>query len=388
MGGLESSYNWVYCNFLCFEKYMVYKMMKNVSEFFKKILPVGLELYNKESSFFSVILGVIFFYFGYYIFSVYMFVTAIFLVIGLEKFKFNKQDLELEHHKIDHEMLPSSFELKIYHVMFIIISLSIVFFFNLLIGAFYLIFILFGSIGAFLKWNIYNLIPQRLYLYSKNFKKDSKTISYHWSNTFFFFKIFNRLTLISLPLGITVLAFALPFHQKSDTILLLNLYHAGILFCVNAIVSFIIDIYIIFFGNSSVVNKFGYFCYRCAFYGTGIMGLGHLTERQLIHNSFDSLNFRWQPTVFTNIPRMVLGKPMFLDVDQYWHDHVIRKYLPHITYDQYSAKYNNIVSQIDSTKTNEIIKENWGTLAENCTKQELNRIRLGQGYISSTVQRR
>ena len=103
--------------------------MTNVSKLFKKIFPVGrLELYYKESSFFSVILGVILFYFGYYIFSVYLFVTAIFLGIGLEKFKFDKQDLEIEHHKIEHEILPNSFELKIYHIIFILISLSVVFF--------------------------------------------------------------------------------------------------------------------------------------------------------------------------------------------------------------------------------------------------------------------
>ena len=67
--------------------------------------------------------------------------------------------------------------------------------------------------------------------------------------------ILKILTLISLPLGITVLAFALPFHQESDTILLLNLYHAGILFCINTIVSFLIDFYIIFFGNVSVLKE-------------------------------------------------------------------------------------------------------------------------------------
>ena len=335
----------------------------------------------------SVVLGVIFLHFGYYIFSVYMFVTSIFLSIGLEKFKFNKQELQIEHDKIDYEILPSSFELKNYHVAFVIITLSVAFFFNLFIGAFYFFFITFGFIGAFLNWNIYNIIPQRLYIYSKNFRKDSKTISYHWSNKFFFFKIFNRLNLISLPLGIIVLSFALPFHKENDPILLLNLYHAGILFCIHIVVSFIIDLFIIFFANSSVVNKFGYFCYRCAIYGTGIMGVGCVTEHQLIHNSFDSLNFRWQPTFFTNIPRIVTGRPILLDNDQYWQDHIIRKYLPHITYDQYSTKYNNIISQIDSTQTNKILKSNWNTIVENCTKQELNRIRLGQGYISSTVGR-
>ena len=70
------------------------------------------------------------------------------------------------------------------------------------------------------------------------------------------------------------------------------------------------------------------------------MLVGYVTEQQLIYNSFDSLNFRWQLTFFTNIPRVLTGKPILLDNDQY------------------SAKYNNIVSQIDSTQTNEIIKKN------------------------------
>ena len=162
--------------------------MKNINKLFKKIFPVvRLELYSKEITFFSVVLGIIFFYFGYYILSVYMFVTAIFLGIGLEKFKFDKQDLKLEHHKIDHEILPGSFELKTYHVILVIISLSVAFFFNILIGAFYLFFIILGFIEGFFKWNIYTIIPQRLYIYSKNFRKNSKTISYHWSNKFFFF---------------------------------------------------------------------------------------------------------------------------------------------------------------------------------------------------------
>jgi hypothetical protein len=198
---------------------------------------------------FSSILSVIFLYFGYYIFSVYMFVTSIFLSIGLEKFKYNKQELKIDHNKIDYEILPNSFELKNYHIIFASITLIGAFFFNIFIGIFYFFFIIFGVIGGFFKLNIYNIIPQRLYIYSKNFRKDSKTISYHWSNKFFFFKIFNRLNLISLPLGILVLAFALPFHKESDPVLLLNLYHAGMLLGIHIILSFLIDLYIIFFAK-------------------------------------------------------------------------------------------------------------------------------------------
>ena len=352
-----------------------------------------LKQYNKISpllwSALSVltILSIIFFYFGCFILSSFMFVTTVFVGIGLNRFQYDKKDLKIHHHNIDTEILPAMFSLEIHHIIFAIISISIIYYFNILFGLCYLFFIIFGTIGSFIEWNIYNLVPNKTYQYYKNFKKDTQTISYHWSNDFLIFKIFNRITLLSLPLGITFLVFALPFYQENDTLLVLNLYHAGILCIINAIISFSIDTYIIFFSNTSVLNKFGYFCYRCALYGSGIIGCGNLMEHQLIHNSFDGINFRWQPTSFTNIPRIALNKPIYLDNDQYWHDHIIRKYLPHITYDQYTSKYNNIVSQIDSTKTNNIIKANWSSLAENCTKQELCRIRLGQGYLSD-VQRR
>jgi hypothetical protein len=57
-----------------------------------------------------------------------MFVKENFLYIGLEKFEFSKQELTIEHHKIDNETLPNSFELKNYYIIFIMITLSIAFF--------------------------------------------------------------------------------------------------------------------------------------------------------------------------------------------------------------------------------------------------------------------
>ena len=134
------------------------------------------------------------------------------------------------------------------------------------------------------------------------------------------------------------------------------------LFCIRMITSFLIDLCIIFFANTSVLNKFGVFCYRRAAYSVGIVGVCSIVGKQIIHNSFDCLDFRWQPTVFTSILRIAAGKPIVLGNDQYGHDRIIRKYLTHITPEQYSLKYNNIVSQIDSSKTNKILKDNWGAI--------------------------
>jgi hypothetical protein len=72
-----------------------------------------------------------------------------------------------------------------------------------------------------------------------------------------------------------------------------------------------------------ILNKFGYFCYRCAAYSTDILGVGFIIEKQMIHNSFDRLDFRWQSILFTNVPRIVIGRPVVLDNDQYWHAHII-----------------------------------------------------------------
>ena len=95
-----------------------------------------------------------------------------------------------------------------------------------------------------------------------------------------------------------------------------------------------------------------------------------------------------QPTVFTNIPRIITGKPIVTDYDQYHQYHIIKKYLPHISEDQFATKRKYIVSQIDSTKANQLIKGNWKTISENATHEELSRIRLGQGYLSSNVNRK
>jgi len=114
----------------------------------------------------------------------YLFVGAIFWYIGLEKLKFNKKKLELENYKINSEVLPSIFVLKYCHVIFIILTLTIVFFFNVFIGAFYFIFIILGIVCGFLKLNIYKAIPKELYLYLKDCRKDLNTIKYHWGLIF------------------------------------------------------------------------------------------------------------------------------------------------------------------------------------------------------------
>jgi hypothetical protein len=176
----------------------------------------------------------------------YLFVRAIFWYIGLEKLKFNKKKLKLENYKINSEVLPSIFVLKYYHVIFIVLTLTSVFFFNVFIGAFYFIFI----VSEIVSGNIYKVILKGFYLYLKDCRKDLNTIKYHWGTHFFSFKIFNRLTLISIPLGLLVLILTLPFHPANDPILFLNLYEIGIISCITFIGSFIIDLYIIFFGNS------------------------------------------------------------------------------------------------------------------------------------------
>ena len=335
-----------------------------------------------------IIVALIALFFQLYILSIYVFAGTIFLHIGLEKWQFNKQKLKLENHIIDSELLPDMFEVKYYHIIFMIFSLIFVFFFNVPFGAFYMLFIVLGFLGALFKLNIYNVIPKKLYLYFKDCRKDLNTIQYHWSTNFFFFKIWNRLTLVSLPLGIFVLAFVLPIHQKNDPILLLNFCEIGIIFFITAFVSFLIDIYIILFGNSSVFNKFGFFCYRCAAYGALSVLAGTVLEKQFLHNSFDRLNIQWQPTFFTNVPRILMGKPIVTDYDQYHQYNIIKKYLPHISEEQFTTKREYIVSQIDSTKANEVIKGNWKTISENATHQELSRIRLGEGYLSSNVTRK
>ena len=345
--------------------------------------------FSKKSKLLLLLISsIISLYFGYYVLATYIFVGAVFLYIGLEKLKFGKQELKLENHKIDCEVLPDIFELKYYHIIFIILTLTIIFFFNVLISAFYFTFIVLGYMSAVLKLNIYDAIPKKLYLYLKNHKKDLNTIKYHWSTNFFFLKIFNRLTLVSLPLGVFVLALALPFHIDNDPVLLLNLYEICIISCITFIVSFLTDIYIILFGNSSVLQKFGGFCYKCAVYGTLGLSGGHPTEKQFLHNSFDKLGFKWQPTLFTNIPRVLAGLPIVNDYDQFWGDHLIQKYLPEITQEQYTSKYNNIVTQIDSVKANRVLIENWDTVSKNATKQELNRVSLGTGYMSNIANRR
>jgi hypothetical protein len=107
-----------------------------------------------------------------------------------------------------------------------------------------------------------------------------------------------------------------------------------------------------------------------------------------MHNSFDSLGYQWQPTFFTNIPNIVTRQPIYLDVDQYWQHRLIQKYLPEITQEQYIMKRNNIVSQINSTKANQILTNNWETIAKNATKAELGRIRLGESFFIGSICRK
>lgn len=131
-----------------------------------------------------LVLGLIALYIKCYVLWAYLFVGAIFWYIGLEKLKFNKKKLELENYKINSEVLPSIFVLKYYHVIFIVLTLTIVFFFNVFIGAFYFIFIILGIVSGFFKLNIYKAIPKELYLYLKDCRKDLNTIKYHWGLIF------------------------------------------------------------------------------------------------------------------------------------------------------------------------------------------------------------
>ena len=168
---------------------------------------------------------------------------------------------------------------EIHHVVFILITLTAAFFFNVVIGFFYFLFITIGMIGALFKLNIYNIVPKKLFAYSKSFKKDLNIIRYHWGTKFLFFKILNRLTLISLPLGLLIVTLALPLHPDMDPVIFLNFYELGLMGILIFVISFIIDVYIILFGNASVSYKFSAFCYRCAlFSGGGFIAGGYLGE--------------------------------------------------------------------------------------------------------------
>ena len=118
------------------------------------------------------------------------------------------------------------------------------------------------------------------------------------------------------------------------------------------------------------------------------LGCGYFAEKQFLHNSFDIFGLQWSPTFLTNVPRIIIGEPIVLDYDQYWQQHLIQKYLPDIPQEQYISKHNNMVSQINSSKANQVLKNNWNTLSENATSQELKRIRLGQGYLFSNITRK
>ena len=86
------------------------------------------------------------------------FIGAILFYVGVEKLKFGKQELRLENHKIDYEILPDMFVLRYYHIIFILLTLILALFFNLIIGVFYFTFIVLDFLGAFFKWNIYIML--------------------------------------------------------------------------------------------------------------------------------------------------------------------------------------------------------------------------------------
>jgi hypothetical protein len=103
--------------------------------------------------------------------------------IGLDTLKFTKENLKTENYNIKHEILPELFELKYYHIIFILVTLTCA----------------------------------------------------------FFFKVITRLTVISLPLGLFILALALPFYPNNDPVLLLNLGEIVVILCITFIGSFQTD---------------------------------------------------------------------------------------------------------------------------------------------------
>ena len=250
--------------------------------------------WNKTSKSLSI-LGVSIIALGlqYYVVGVYYFFGAIALILDLNKLRFDKTQLKREHHFIDAEILPVSFELKIHHIVFLVLSLGIAFFFNVFIGVFYALFIFFGFLGGLVKYNIYRLIPQKAYIYVKGLRKDQNTMRYHWGTKYLFFKIFNRLSLIAILVSLTVLILVLPIEAISESVLFSNFYELGILSCIVFFGSFLLDLYIILFGNASIFNKFGMFCYRCAAFSAVRFLFGNGLEKQLLANSFDRLGYKW-----------------------------------------------------------------------------------------------
>ena len=138
------------------------------------------------------------------------------------------------------------------------------------------------------------------------------------------------------------------------------------------------------FSNTSVVNKHVLMCSKCAILGTTIVCFSSVAEKQLMANSFDRLGFQWQPTFFTNVPRIIVRAPIVLYNDQYWHHFVIQKYLPGIPVEEYTVQHNSVATRVDSSKTTQILSDNWESISKKCTKQELHRIRLGDSGIMST----
>ena len=83
--------------------------------------------------------------------------------------KFNKDNLKRKNYKINYEVLLDFFELKYYYIIFMIATLIILFLLNVVIIGSYFMFIVLGSVSAFLNLNIYSVSFYRLYFYLQGF---------------------------------------------------------------------------------------------------------------------------------------------------------------------------------------------------------------------------
>ena len=296
--------------------------------------------------FVMLLLGAVFFFYQWYVLSIYALTAVVYMKYFSEIFPTTKTMLLAEYNQIDNTKYDGLL-IDRYLVIFFVIVALIGFAFDIWIAKFYTILVIISVIARLFGFQLSVLFPS-IIGFIKQVQKDRATLRYHWYTDFKICRNIIHISLISLVLSVIFALGASVFMNVPEDVQSLNTQLWLYMVLIHCFFGFSLDVYIILFKNLAIQEKIVLICQRCAVYG----GTGAAVNQELVDRGW--LN----PNLASNKIRSLLGRPQAVDWEQIKGERTLLKYRPETQTAEYTTRTPSGHLQIDSNKLIQLGRDN------------------------------
>lgn len=244
-----------------------------------------------------LLLGTIFFFYQWYVLSIYSVTAVVYMKYFSEIFPTTKPMLLAEYNQIDNTNYDG-LQIDRYLVIFFVIVVLIGFAFDIWIAKLYTILLIISVIARLFGFRLSVLFPS-IINFIKQVQKDRATLRYHWYTDFKICRNIIHISLISLVLSVIFALGASAFMNVPEDVQSLNTQLWLYMVLIHCFFDFSLDVYIILFKNLPFKEKLAAICQRCLFYG----GAGAAANNELVEQGWAN------PNIASNTIRDITGRP-------------------------------------------------------------------------------